>query len=576
MSNLPHARDYSDVVRLLRARASTQPSRLAFSFLEDRSLNSRPVTYAELDHQARRIAAELLARRLTGERAVLLFQPGAEYIFALLGCWYAGVTAVPIFAPRMNSSYERVRSIVGNARARVVLSNQAVIDSLDQPEWQELQRSGLAMIATDQLPDSLADSWQMPAISADSLAVLQYTSGSTGVPKGVRLQHQHLMTNSRIIARNTATSADSVSVMWIPPYHDMGLIGGILQPLYSGFPVHLMVPASFLQRPLRWLEAISAFGGTHTAAPNFAYDLCVKRAQPEQIAALDLSHLRCAGNGAEPIRAETLKRFAATFAPAGFDARAFYPCYGMAETTLFVSGMKLMEGMRSLPVARASLASGSLSPQPDGELELVSSGRPDAELELAVVDPLSQRRCDAGEVGEIWIQGDTVADGYWERPEATRDTFCAQLQGASGDWLRTGDLGALVEGEIYVTGRIKDLIVIRGHNHYPQDLEASVQAAHSAVRSQGVAAFALDSPEGEGVGLVVELERGTAAEQQREIENAIRQKLSQEHQLAPLALVFVRPNRVPKTSSGKIQRLAARTMLLSGEFAGQAAVAEEV
>lgn len=559
--------DYSDIVRLLRARASLQPTRLAFSFLDDRTLSGREISYAELDFQARRVAAELLARNLGGERAVLLFQPSAEYIFAMIGCWYAGVTAVPIFAPRMNVSVERVRAIVANADARIMLSNSNVISTLSAPEWDDLVSAGLVMIATDSIDDAIADAWQMPEISPHTLAVLQYTSGSTGTPKGVRLQHKHLMVNSRMIARNMQTDSSSVGVVWIPPYHDMGLIGGIVQPFYTGFPIYLMVPASFLQRPMRWLEAISLYRGTHTAAPNFAYDLCVKRAKPEQIPALDLSCLRMAGNGAEPIRAETLHRFIDTFAPAGFDPRAFFPCYGMAETTLYVSGNQVMRGVKTLQVARHTLATGTVMASADGELELVSSGVPDIEIEVAIVDPLTQLRCSSGEVGEIWVAGETVADGYWNRPDVTAETFAARLADSSHNWLRTGDLGALVDGEIYVTGRIKDLIVIRGHNHYPQDIEATVQLAHAAVKAHGVAAFSLETEEGESIGLVVELERGKFQGETSEIEAAIRNAMSQAHQLAPASITFVKPNRIPKTSSGKIQRLQARDMLLDGRFA---------
>lgn len=567
MSNMPHSESFSDIVRLLRARAFHQASQLAFSFLDDRSLEGREFTYAELDRQARRVAAKLLAQNLAGERAVLLFQPSAEYLFAMIGCWYAGVTAVPIFAPRMNASFERVRTIVANADARIMLSNSAVIATLNTPEWDDLTSSGLLMIATDTIDDAIADAWEMPHIGEHTLAVLQYTSGSTGTPKGVRLQHKHLMTNSRMIARNMQTDANSIGVIWIPPYHDMGLIGGVLQPLYTGFPVHLMVPASFLQRPMRWLEAMSHYGATHTAAPNFAYDLCVKRAKPEQIAALDLSKLRVMGNGAEPIRAETLTRFADTFAPAGFDQRAFFPCYGMAETTLYVCGNPAMRGIRTLTVSRNTLATGTIVPSVGGELELVSSGIPDPEVSIVVVDPLTNSVCEPGEVGEIWISGATVADGYWNRPDATAETFEAHLPGSPANWLRTGDLGALVEGEVYVTGRIKDLIVIRGHNHYPQDIEATTQQAHEAIKTHGVAAFALDTSEGEGLGLIVELERGKFQEDTRTIEAAIRNVISQEHQLAPTSITFVKTNRIPRTSSGKIQRLLARDMLLDGRFA---------
>jgi acyl-CoA synthetase (AMP-forming)/AMP-acid ligase II len=557
------------IVQILNLRAAVEPDKLAFSFLEDRTLNGTAFTYADIDKRARIIAAELLMRHMEGERAVLLFQPGPDYIQAILGCWYAGVTAVPVFAPRLNTSYERVKTIVANSAAAVMLSTANVVASLESDEWKDLRDSTLITIATDMLDEALAEQWKMPVINENTLAVLQYTSGSTGMPKGVRLQHKHLITNSEMISRFMQSTSESVGVVWIPPYHDMGLIGGILQPLYKGFPVNLMAPASFLQRPMRWLEAISHFRGTATAAPNFAYDLCVKRAKPEQIAALDLSCLRVAGNGAEPIRAETMRRFAETFAPAGFDPRAFFPCYGMAETTLFVSGAQYGEGPKTLAISRDLLATGKIvvdNQNAKNTIELVSSGFPDKNVDIVIVDPQTSLKRNSGEVGEIWINGDTVADGYWQRPDATEETFYAALIGSDKKWLRTGDLGALVNDEVYVTGRIKDLIVIRGHNHYPHDIEATIQLAHHSIRPQGVAAFSFDTEEGESLGLVVELDRGWVPEDITAAEAAIRHHLSLEHQLTPASLTFVRANTIPKTSSGKTQRLLTRELLLKGKI----------
>lgn len=565
-SALPDSTSYKDFVRLLQWRAQHQPSRLAFSFLDGRQLSGREVSYAELDRQARAIAAELLQRGLAGERAVLLFQPSAEYIFAILGCWYAGVTAVPVYAPRVNATYERIRLIVENAQAIVMLCTANVLATLEGEEWEGLRRHGLHSIAVDALPAGIENTWQMPSINEETLTVLQYTSGSTGIPKGVRLQHKHMITNSRMIARNMRCCADSVSVIWLPPYHDMGLIGGVLQPFYSGYPLYLMAPASFLQRPMRWLETISRYRGTISAAPNFAYDLCVNRAKPEQIAALDLSSWRVAVNGAEPIRAETMRRFSATFAPAGFNPLACQPCYGMAETTLLISCAPYFSGMKTVRVSRDELAAGTLTPSANGDIDLVSSGVPDPEVRVAIVNPQSGLPCAAGQVGEIWTSGDTVADGYWARPDATEETFHARLPGDDGHWLRTGDLGALHDDELYITGRIKDLIVIRGHNHYPQDIEATALAAHPAIRPHGAAAFAIEDGEGEGLGLVIELNRNWQPADLVEAELRVREALSNEHQLQPAALVFVRTNSIPKTSSGKIQRLQTRSRLLAGGF----------
>ena len=556
----------ADFVRLLQWRAEQQPERLAYNFLDGRKLDGREVSYAQLDQQARAIGAALLERGLEGQRAVLLFQPGLEYIFAIMGCWYAGVTAVPIYAPRLNASYDRVRLVVADAEARVMLATASVLASFEGPEWDSLRQHGLQSLAVDDLAPGVEHAWRMPAVSPDTLAVLQYTSGSTGKPKGVRLKHEHLITNSRMIARAMHSSADSVGVVWLPPFHDMGLIGGILQPLYAGFPIHLMAPATFLQRPMRWLEAITRFGGTISAAPNFAYELCAARAKPEQLEALDLRSWRVAANGAEPIRDDTMRRFSATFAPAGFDARACLPCYGMAETTLLVSAAPCFTGVHSVRASRAALGAGTLLACDDGDITLVSSGVADPELRVAIIDPYTSVPCAAGAVGEIWTSGATVADGYWAKPEATEETFRARLAGDAANWLRTGDLGALLDGQVYVTGRIKDLIVIRGQNHYPQDIEASALAAHPAIRPHGAAAFAIDGVDGEGLGLVIELDRNWQASDLGAATLAVREAIARGHQLQPSSLVFVRTNSIPKTSSGKVQRLLARARLLAGDF----------
>ncbi|MBI3773017.1 MAG: fatty acyl-AMP ligase [Gammaproteobacteria bacterium] len=555
-----------DFVRLTVWRAAITPHRVAFGFQNDQGNGETVVSYGELDRRARAIAAVLQQRGFGGQRAVLLFQPGIDYVLSILGCWYAGITAVPVYAPRLNTSYERVRIIVNDARAAVMLSTSSVLATLAGDEWQVLRHRGLQALATDDLPVGIEADWKMPAVDGDTLAVLQYTSGSTGTPKGVRVLQRHLMANSRMISRAMHSDEESVGVVWLPPYHDMGLVGGILQPFYAGFPVHLMAPATFLQRPMRWLEAISRYRGTISAAPNFAYDLCVRRARPEQIEQLDLSSWRVAVNGAEPIRAETLKRFSETFAPAGFDRRAFFPSYGMAETTLMVTAPQVLSGAVMLQARRDALALGSLKTTGEGGVMLVSSGQADPETEVAIVDPDSWKRCGKGVIGEIWVSGPAVTDGYWARPDATKETFHAKLPGDDTSWLRTGDLGVLQDNELYVTGRIKDLIVIRGHNYYPHDIEATALSAHPALRPQGAAAFAIDTPDGEGLGLVVEMDRGWHSEDLDDAAIALRNAISREHQLQINELVFVRANTIPKTSSGKVQRLLVRNRWLAAEL----------
>lgn len=550
-----------DFVRIVRAHAESNPDGLAYSMAGDQPGRETYVNYAELDASARRLAWELMERKFQGARAVLLLQPGPSYIVGLIGCWYAGVTAVPVYAPRQNTSIERIRLIQESSQARVIISTAQAFTGLEAGLAPAVQH-----LAIDGLSQGTEAYWRMPDIHGDSLAVLQYTSGSTGQPKGVRLQHRHLVENSRIISTMMRSTPESVGVIWIPPYHDMGLIGGLLQPLYRGFPVHLMAPALFLQRPMRWLEAISRHRGTISAAPNFAYDLCVRRVRPEQVAQFDLSSWRVAANGAEPIRADTLRRFAKTFAPAGFDARAFFPCFGMAETTLLATGSPYFEGASTLLADRGGLAAGRLEQVDRDGVELVKSGSAAPGVEISIVDPVTLERCAPGRVGEVWVSGATVADGYWQQPDATQQTFGARLSGSHAAWLRTGDLGVLHEGELIVTGRIKDLIVIRGHNHYPQDIEATALAAHPSLRPHGAAAFALDTAEGEGLGLVLELERGSGAQEQAQARIAVIEAISREHQLQVAELAFVRPNAIPKTSSGKVQRLRTREHWLAGEL----------
>lgn len=558
----------NNFVDVLRFRAAVTPQRQAFGFLRETGTDEDALTYAELDHDARVIAAKLQQAGLAGERAVLLYQPGLDYIRALFGCLYAGAVAVPVYAPRMNSSYDRVRQAVRAARAAGLLSTDRILAGLDRAEWHDLNATDLQWLGTDNPEPGLADDWTPPALDGDTLAVLQFTSGSTGNPKGVMLQHRHLLLNSAMIKRSAGIDEHAVGVVWLPPYHDMGLIGGILQPIYSGFPMHLLSPYTFLQRPLRWLEAITRYRGTISSAPNFAYSLCANRIKPQHLASLDLSSWRVAANGAEPIRAETLARFARIFGACGFDPRAAFPCYGLAEATLYVSGSPLQTGARLCRIDSRALELGRFVPVAgeDGRL-LVSSGVPAPEFATRIVDPVSASPCEPGRVGEIWLGGGSVAAGYWERPEETAETFRAQVPGEDGVYLRTGDLGCLHDGELYITGRIKDLIIIRGQNHYPHDIEATASACHPALRVGGSAAFSLETAEGEALGVVQEIERGHFDDDMAVLEAAIRDAVSRLHQLDIARLALVRPGTVPKTSSGKVKRLLCRQMLLDNELA---------
>jgi amino acid adenylation domain-containing protein len=581
---------------LLRCRAAERPDREAFVFLADGEEPGARLTYGELDRRARAIAAALRESLAPGDRALLLYPPGLELIAAFFGCLYAGVTAVPAYPPRLNdrsqSSQNRLRAIAGDAEPRVALTTAALLAAVSAGEGiaeRVPELAAVRWIATDGLDADLADAWlEQPEPDPGSVAFLQYTSGSTAAPKGVMVTHANLLHNERMIGDAFRQDEDTVVVGWLPLYHDMGLIGNVLQPLHAGARSVLMAPVAFLQKPLRWLQAISRFGATTSGGPNFAYDLCVRRIPPEQRAELDLSSWRLAFNGAEPVRAETLERFAAAFALCGFDRAAFYPCYGLAEATLFVSGgaagrFPRVEALDAAALERHEARRVSEANETDEGDEtagdarlLVSSGRAWGGQRLAVVDPETRTALPPGRVGEIWVSGPSVALGYWRNPEATEDDFRARLAGTEEPFLRTGDLGFLRDGELYVTGRLKDLIIIRGRNHYPQDIERTAERSHADLRPGCGAAFAVDAGGEERLVIVQEVER-RRREGLDAVITAVRRAVAEEHEVQAQDVVLVRAGTVPKTSSGKIQRRACRAAYLAGGLAvvGRGALSSE-
>ncbi|HKH43577.1 MAG TPA: fatty acyl-AMP ligase, partial [Thermoanaerobaculia bacterium] len=444
-------------VEVVRTRAADTPQAVAYTFLADGDVEAARLTYAELDRQARGIAAALQEAGAAGERVLLLFPSGLEFIAAFFGCLYAGAVAVPAYPPRSARGLPRLRAILGDARPWVILTTAEIAGRARGLLGGIADLAPLAWLTTEGL-DARADDWREPAIDGDTLAFLQYTSGSTATPKGVMVSHGNLLHNEEMIRRAFAQSEESVVVGWLPLYHDMGLIGNVLQPLYLGARCVLMTPVAFLQQPLRWLAAISRYRGTTSGGPNFAYELCVRKIGEEQKAGLDLSSWRLAFNGAEPVRAETLERFAAAFASCGFRREAFYPCYGLAEATLFAAGGEAGVAPEVREVLPAPLEQGRVEEKPGGRA-LVGCGRAWMDQRVEVVAPESGVPVEAGRVGEIWIAGPSVARGYWGNPEATESDFRALLAGepAAGPFLRTGDLGFQLGGELFVTGRLKDL-----------------------------------------------------------------------------------------------------------------------
>ncbi len=557
------------IPEILETRATEQGERPAYVFLSygETGVAEEPLTYAELDARARSIGASLQAAGAGGERVALLLPPGPDFIVSFFGCLYAGAVAVPALPPRPRGADPRLQAICRDARARVVL---AAADKLTALESAAAGIPELAAALRMAPAPKGGTGWQRPDVGPEALAFLQYTSGSTASPKGVMVSHGNLLHNEELIRLAFVQSPESVVLGWLPLYHDMGLIGTVLQPLYTGAVSYLMTPGAFLQRPARWLEAISRYRATTSGGPNFAYDLCVRKVGAAERKSLDLSSWEVAFNGAEPVRAGTLRRFAEAFAPCGFRASAFRPCYGLAEATLLVSGWR-QEGEEPRVLALDADALERHKAEDAGESakvrELVGCGA--GMQTVLAVDPESGEPLPPGRVGEIWVAGPSVAQGYWQRPEETAATFGAHLADGTGPFLRTGDLGFVSDGEVFLTGRLKDLIILRGRNHYPQDLELTAERGHADLRAGGGAAFAVETDGGAGeerLVIVHEVERravaGLDAGKAEAIAAAVRQAIAGEHEVSVAEVVLIRPETLPRTSSGKVRRRACRDLYL--------------
>ncbi len=589
--------EFATLLDVLRARADSYSQQEAFVFLADGEEVGERLTFGQLDRDARALGHRMRAHvggGLAGERVLLVYPPGLDFIRAYMACFYAGAVAVPAYPPRFNRPQPRLRSILRDARPKLALTVDSIARRVDALARHVPEAAALEWWSTDDGwlqgadADAAAQSWVHPDLGAGDLAFLQYTSGSTSLPKGVMVSHGNLIHNETLI--RTAFGHDALGegpagegtatrvVSWLPLYHDMGLIGGILQPLFLGTTCVLMAPMSFLQKPLRWLQAISDWGSkldldTTSGGPNFAYELVARRATAEDLQGLDLSRWRVAFNGSEPVRASTLRRFAEVFEPCGFDPKAFFPCYGLAETTLFVTGGVPERGPGGQGAVIESFDDVELGKdravelaEAEGGRPLVGSGRTWLDLDVAIVEPDSRRRAAPGTVGEIWVHGPSVAQGYWANPERTRNDFHATIVGedATRHYLRTGDLGFLhaashgrAGAQLYVTGRLKDLIILRGRNYYPQDIELTLDDAHPAIRAGCGAAFALEVEGEERLVVVQELERRQEADADGALE-AVRHAVSEAHELAVYEVVLLRAGTLPKTTSGKIQRHAAR------------------
>jgi acyl-CoA synthetase (AMP-forming)/AMP-acid ligase II len=523
------------LVEMLLARAASQPDDVAYTFLADGENPVDELTWSVLDRSARAIAARLQAQLQSGDRALLVYPPGLSFIAGFFGCIYAGVLAVPVMPPQSGRSgrgADRLAAIIADSDARCVLTSsdlrERLLDAVDP---------GLARIVTDSIRDDNAAAWREPNVHSDTIAFLQYTSGSTAIPRGVMVSHGNLLHNLSVAFQLGDSNPDTVSVSWLPVTHDMGLIEGVLQPAFSGCPAYLMSPAAFLQRPVRWLRAISTYRATRTGGPNFAYDIAASRVSDADRKGLDLRTWRIAYNGAEPVRRDTMAAFTDVYALNGFQAHAFRPCYGLAESTLLVTAGQW---------TGTSVAG-----------DRVSCGHPVDGMTVRIVDPVTRTVCGDAESGEIQVAGPSVAHGYWNRPLESSQVFAVE---DGRRWLSTGDLGSLHAGELRVTGRIKDLLIVRGAKHFPQDLERTAELRHPAVRIGGVAAVAVGSHvRGDRVALIAEIDPREVADNGRDhLVGELRQAIAEEHGIQLHGVALVRPGTVPKTTSGKLQRFLCR------------------
>ena len=581
------ASELPTIVETLRWRASHEAERICCSFVSEDEAPAR-WTYADLDLRARSVAALLQARGV--ERAVLLYPAGLSFVAAMLGCLYAGTIAVPAPLPRPSRSGRRLESILSDAAPTAVLCSSSVASEREQLAEQAPSAAALKWFETDELSTDRAEPWQPTRRVVDDVAYLQYTSGATGAPKGAMVTHGGLVANSHYIAKRFEHTPDSRVLTWLPHFHDMGLVGGILHPLHWGFPIVLMAPLPAIQQPIRWLRAIDEEGATTSGAPNFAYEACLRRISAEDREGLDLSRWDVAFNGSEVVGAQTIERFTEFFAPCGFRREAFFPCYGMAEATLFVTGGPKTTAPRFHDGTRGRQRAGA------GRERLVGCGTTDPDFEVAIVDPVSGVRVAPGAIGEVWIAGPSVAKGYWSEPEDVSSAFGARIEGSPGRYLRTGDPGFVEGGELYITGRIKDIVIIAGVNHSAEDLERSIVDAHAWLAPGCCAAFPVRVDGEERLAVAVELDRehwkrlatkraptvergwkGLTPEQRspqdgpsvQTISGDVRAALVREHGISAASIMLLPSGALPRTSSGKIQRHACYEKFESGRLTPQ-------
>ncbi len=561
---------FESVIDLLQTRAAQIPRKNAYTHLIRGELsNTEPITYEQLEIRARAIGAHLQQLNLTGERVLILFPSSVKFITSFYGSLFGKAIGVPAFPPQKSRGIERIEAIFKDSQASYALVDTRLLEQIrsNRKIKDNSFISNINFINVDEIPDEMADQWKKPVVGHEDLAFLQYTSGSTGTPKGVMVSHGNILHNLKSIRFAFNINQDMSIVSWLPMYHDMGLIGCILQPINMKGHMAFMSPTDFLEKPVRWLKAITKYKSDFSTAPNFAYDLLVEKVKPEDRDQLDLSSWVGAGNGSEPIYASTLKRFSDYFKSANFKHEQHYPCYGMAESTLLITGVERQTITRVLELDEEALERNFVKITDEnskGVVSKVSCGTNPVGT-LKIVNPDTLEELSEGRVGEIWFQSGSVAQGYWNRPEVTEEIFNAHIAGSGeGPFMRTGDLGFLYEGELYITGRVKDLIIIRGRNHYPQDIELTVYESHPALTSNGGAAFSVDVKGAERLVVIQEVERTALRNlNQEEVFDAIRKAVAEEHEIQIYAITLLSPGRLPRTTSGKTQRSGSKKAFLA-------------
>ncbi|MBA2319789.1 MAG: fatty acyl-AMP ligase, partial [Deltaproteobacteria bacterium] len=570
----PYCPDVPTLVALIRWRAVHQPERIGYTFLADGERDERNLTYAELDRRARAVAVWLAANGAgRGERVLVLVEESLDYLVALFGCMYAGALAVPVHPPdpaRLARTLPRLLTIAENAGVAAVLTSHDVFvaSRAGLSEIPVLARAAWLAVDTD-LEAQQPDSWVDPQLGPDDLAYLQYTSGSTATPKGVMVSHRNLLHQLTDFDTGYAHDPDAVLVSWLPATHDLGLVYARFMPLFIGMRCVFFSPVAFMGRPARWLEAVTRYRGTHTPSPNFGFELAARKVTAAEKRDLDLSSLRVVLNGAEPIRQESERLFQEAFSPCGLSDTAITHAMGMSEATAKILTEPIDRSpARFLTIDGPAYERNEVVVVPEGtprSRQVASNGTTLLDTRVVIVDPERKVKQADGRVGEMWVAGTTVAQGYWNNPEATEAMFRAHTLDGDGPFLRTGDLAFVHDGEVYLTGRLKDVLIIRGQNHHPQDLEWTLATAHKAIRPNCAAVFAVVDDGRDQLVVVTEVATVPLAEP-APVLAAIRQAISEEHGLVPTSIVLIAPRALPKTSSGKIQRGRARELFVAGEL----------